>query len=446
MKLNETMMMVAAALLATVSGSAAAQHVKAELKAPSRPPQHDPVKWSKPVTPMAESVSTPNAGMGSTAVFAPSAVPSIGTALLPPVTLSYSGNSPTLLIETSGPNKGVESLIMNDKSLASAVYGQTNGGGGGVTGYNSGTTGPAGKFAITNPNSQQPVVSVTTTGLGPAIVATNTLANFTGRSPAIYAENLNHTRFAVGVLAVGTAVGVQGMTAPEDDIESVGLYGIANKGEGLNAYSYEGTGASIYSQQGTGAYIASAAGYGIYTESSGDATVYAYNNGPTGVAVYAESEYGLAGQFVGDVHIAGTLKVGMTVYSSDKRLKQDVRPIDGRGLLDKIDHLPVTSWDYKSDPTRRHIGPMAQDFHAAFGLNGDDETHIGEVDIAGVSLAAIKELSAQMKIKDQEIAALRSQLATQSRATADLLTMLRHQGMARRQTASLNVGSVNSAD
>jgi DNA-binding transcriptional MerR regulator len=38
---------------------------------------------------------------------------------------------------------------------------------------------------------------------------------------------------------------------------------------------------------------------------------------------------------------------------------------------------------------------MAQDFHAAFGLNGDDETHITDVDAQGVSFAAIQELYRQ---------------------------------------------------
>ncbi len=37
----------------------------------------------------------------------------------------------------------------------------------------------------------------------------------------------------------------------------------------------------------------------------------------------------------------------------------------------------------------RHVGPMAQDFHAAFGL-GDSDKSIGMQDIEGVALAAIQ--------------------------------------------------------
>ena len=42
-------------------------------------------------------------------------------------------------------------------------------------------------------------------------------------------------------------------------------------------------------------------------------------------------------------------------------------------------------------PSVRHVGPMAQDFHAAFGLGGDDK-HINTVDADGVALAAIQGL------------------------------------------------------
>jgi DNA-binding transcriptional MerR regulator len=77
---------------------------------------------------------------------------------------------------------------------------------------------------------------------------------------------------------------------------------------------------------------------------------------------------------------------------------------------------------------------MAQDFHAAFGLNGEDDTHINLTDIAGVSLAAIQELSKQMQAKDAQIAELRDEkdaqiaelkkeLLAQTQAMADVKSM-----------------------
>ena len=60
------------------------------------------------------------------------------------------------------------------------------------------------------------------------------------------------------------------------------------------------------------------------------------------------------------------------------------------------------------------MGPMAQDFHAAFGL-GPSERHIGTVASDGVAFAAIKGLNAKLEAQraanDVEIAALRAELA-----------------------------------
>ncbi|MFP5354751.1 MAG: tail fiber domain-containing protein, partial [Gemmatimonadota bacterium] len=36
--------------------------------------------------------------------------------------------------------------------------------------------------------------------------------------------------------------------------------------------------------------------------------------------------------------------------------------------------MPVYEWAYKDAPEARHVGPMAQDFHAAFGLGVSDTT------------------------------------------------------------------------
>jgi predicted nuclease with TOPRIM domain len=62
----------------------------------------------------------------------------------------------------------------------------------------------------------------------------------------------------------------------------------------------------------------------------------------------------------------------------------------------------------------QHIGPMAQDFRAAFGLDGADDKHISVVDESGVALAAIQglnqKLEEQAKEKDSEIQNLEQKL------------------------------------
>jgi hypothetical protein len=50
---------------------------------------------------------------------------------------------------------------------------------------------------------------------------------------------------------------------------------------------------------------------------------------------------------------------------------------------------------------------MAQDFHAAFQLNGSDDRHISVVDESGVALAAIQGLNQKLNQKDAEIQELK---------------------------------------
>ena len=66
--------------------------------------------------------------------------------------------------------------------------------------------------------------------------------------------------------------------------------------------------------------------------------------------------------------------------------------MDARAVLDNVAALPLSEWNYKQDIATRHVGPMAQDFHAAFGLGESDRT-IATVDADGVALAAIQGLN-----------------------------------------------------
>jgi len=95
---------------------------------------------------------------------------------------------------------------------------------------------------------------------------------------------------------------------------------------------------------------------------------------------------------------------------SDRGSKTGFEPVRPREILDKVAALPVTFWQYKHDPGRRYIGPMAQDFHAAFGLGADDKT-IGTLDSDGVMYAAIQGLIEELGYRDKAIEELRIKCA-----------------------------------
>jgi len=108
---------------------------------------------------------------------------------------------------------------------------------------------------------------------------------------------------------------------------------------------------------------------------------------------------------VGDATIDGNVSMG-----SSRKLKDDLGPVDGSALLSLLSGLPIHTWRYLTEPEDvRHIGPMAEDFYATFGLSTDPH-HLSIVDTNGVALAAVQELHNQLQAKDREIDELRSRL------------------------------------
>jgi trimeric autotransporter adhesin len=99
------------------------------------------------------------------------------------------------------------------------------------------------------------------------------------------------------------------------------------------------------------------------------------------------------------------------VVISDRNRKQDFLAVDGEDMLTRIRALPVSTWRYRDEADRStlHIGPMAQDWHRAFGFTHDNTT-INMSDFDGVNLAAIKALETRTTALQSENAELRARL------------------------------------
>jgi hypothetical protein len=82
-------------------------------------------------------------------------------------------------------------------------------------------------------------------------------------------------------------------------------------------------------------------------------------------------------------------------------------PLSGQQILERVSRLPVSFWTYEFEPGVRHLGPMAQDFAAAFGL-GRTNRMINPLDGIGVSLAAIKALQRRVDRLEAEVQQLRA--------------------------------------
>ncbi|MFO1493855.1 MAG: tail fiber domain-containing protein [Lysobacterales bacterium] len=89
---------------------------------------------------------------------------------------------------------------------------------------------------------------------------------------------------------------------------------------------------------------------------------------------------------------------------SDRRVKTAIEAIDGLAILERVVDLPISTWSYIAQGTGiRHIGPMAQDFKAAFEV-GETDTGITTIDADGVALAAIQGLNAKLEAERDALA------------------------------------------
>jgi hypothetical protein len=94
------------------------------------------------------------------------------------------------------------------------------------------------------------------------------------------------------------------------------------------------------------------------------------------------------------------------VCTSDRNLKENLVAVDGHETLERLSRVPIFTWNAKGqDPATRHIGPMAQDFYAAFEV-GEDDRHLATIDLDGVALSAIQGLHQLSQGQAQRIAAL----------------------------------------
>jgi hypothetical protein len=84
---------------------------------------------------------------------------------------------------------------------------------------------------------------------------------------------------------------------------------------------------------------------------------------------------------------------GSWTNASDVNLKENFKELDGIEILNKVNELKITQWNYKNENADViHIGPMAQDFYSLFKTGGSDKT-ISTIDPGGVALISIQQLT-----------------------------------------------------
>ena len=105
---------------------------------------------------------------------------------------------------------------------------------------------------------------------------------------------------------------------------------------------------------------------------------------------------------------------GTWTNGSSREFKENFAALDAQRLLSSIAAMPVESWNYKGT-TEHHIGPVAEDFVAAFDVGTIRETdgqrdnqYLAASDVAGVALAGVKELIERNRQLEAEVAQLKA--------------------------------------
>ena len=201
------------------------------------------------------------------------------------------------------------------------------------------------------------------------------------------------------VVTTGGSIGI-GTIAPA---AGVGLHIVQTGNETVRmTNSSGGTPANFMSFYDTGGRT----GYYGFVSAGSDEMWFASETGDCMVLSTAVGARSMEIDPAGNVSTLGTVN-GV----SDRNAKRDIVPVDGGKVLEKVLGLPISEWTYKAgDPSVRHVGPMAQDFRASFGLGKDDKT-ISFHDPAGVALAAIQGLNGVVEEKSRRIDELEKQNA-----------------------------------
>ena len=245
------------------------------------------------------------------------------------------------------------------------------------------------------------------TAVGYQALKANTIgaANTATGYKALYSSTNGLQNVAVGDYALVFSQGDQGNVAVgNNSLGNLGVVtGLITPGGGYNtAVGFLALGQLV---GGTGNIaIGQEAGYNNY---SGDNNIYIGNQGQNTDADIIR--IGTQGTHTA-TYLAGTVYANGVALTSDRNAKENFEPVDNQAVLAKVAALPLTQWNYKTDKTGvQHIGPMAQDFQAAFGLDGADDKHISVVDEGGVALAAIQGLNEKLNDRDAEIQNLKQQ-------------------------------------
>jgi hypothetical protein len=207
-----------------------------------------------------------------------------------------------------------------------------------------------------------------------------------------------------------TAAGSSTFAVGEDNTAS----GAASVALGYHAHTNARQGSFVFGDRSTVDTIRAGVNHSANWRVSGGFRIFTSSNLSTGVTIQSGASVSNWGQSNSVISTSTGARLGtdgVWYDVSDVNRKHLFAAVSGEDVLLRLRNLPIQSWSYRvDDASVRHIGPTAQDFHAAFQL-GSDETTIGGVDSNGVALAAAQALEARTAEQAVRIEALQAENA-----------------------------------
>lgn len=309
-------------------------------------------------------------------------------------------------------NIGSYSTAMGGSTTASGVYSTALGNGTTASAYNStalGTSTTASGFASTAMGNGSGALGDYSTAIGNGASAMVAASTAMGWMSTAYGEaSTAMGRYTLAEGAYSTAAGYF--------TRATGDYSVA-MGNTTTASGYSSW-AMGDNTVASGAYSA-ALGYYASTGGWMGTFVFGDTSSSAGLTPTAPNQFVVRAAGGTTFYSNGALSTGVSLAPgggawasvSDMHMKANFRELDGETVLAKLAQVPVLEWNYiTQDASIRHVGPTAQDFHAAFGL-GDNDRTINTLDPDGISLKAIQALYARTERLQSENDALRSELA-----------------------------------
>src|ERR1043165_8152949 len=183
--------------------------------------------------------------------------------------------------------------------------------------------------------------------------------------------------FAVGNYSQATQ---QNAVAMGDQCTASGAASVAL---GYHAHTNARQGSFVFADRSSVDTLRAGVNHSANWRVSGGFRIFTASNLSTGVTIQSgsvTSNWGQSNAVISTSTGALLSTAGVWTNSSDVNRKRNFLQIDGEDVLSRLRRVPITTWSYKVDSDSvRHLGPMAQDFRAAFGLGNDDVT-IGTVD------------------------------------------------------------------